>query len=148
MPFSRGRHEEGLPISYLFTDKESEAPYTELLWGELPVQVWGLIKRWVDDLDICRRLDICHRRLVAWCVWQFWDPMDCSPPGPSVHGDSQARILEWVAISFSRRSSQPRDWTCASYILYHWATRQVPSQKMRGPKIPGGSFLWAWYFMG
>ena len=33
------------------------------------------------------------------------DPMDCSPPGSSVHGILQARILEWVAISFSRRSS-------------------------------------------
>ena len=39
------------------------------------------------------------------------DPMDCSPPGFSVHGILQARILEWVAIPFSRRSSQPRDWT-------------------------------------
>ena len=46
-------------------------------------------------------------------VW-FRDPMDCSPPGPSVHGISQARILEWVAISFSRGSSWPRDWTWVS----------------------------------
>jgi len=37
--------------------------------------------------------------------------MDCSPPGSSVHGILQARILEWVAISFSRGSSQPRDQT-------------------------------------
>ena len=37
------------------------------------------------------------------------DPMDCSPPGSSVHGVSQARILEWVAISFSRGSSQHRE---------------------------------------
>ena len=37
------------------------------------------------------------------------DPMDCSPPGSSVHGISQARIQEWVAISFSRGSSQPKD---------------------------------------
>ena len=53
--------------------------------------------------------------------------MDCSPPGSSVHGISQARILEWVAISYSRGSSWPRDWTwvsCVSCIgrqvLYHW----------------------------
>ena len=39
------------------------------------------------------------------------DPMDCSPPGSSAHGIFLARILEWVAISFSRRSSRPRDWT-------------------------------------
>ena len=35
------------------------------------------------------------------------DPMDCSPPGSSVHGISEARILEWVAISFFRGSSKP-----------------------------------------
>ena len=39
------------------------------------------------------------------------DPMDCSPPGSSVHGILQARILEWAAISSSRGSSQPRDRT-------------------------------------
>ena len=44
------------------------------------------------------------------------DPMDFSPPGSSVHGIFQARILEWIAISFSRVSSQPRDWTWVSCI--------------------------------
>ena len=44
------------------------------------------------------------------------NPRDCSPPGSSVLGISQARILEWVAISFSRGSSRPRDWTPVSYI--------------------------------
>ena len=38
-------------------------------------------------------------------------PIDSSPPASSIHGIFQARILEWVAISFSRRSAQPRDWT-------------------------------------
>ena len=42
------------------------------------------------------------------------DPMGCSPPGSSVHGILQARIPEWVAVSFSRRSSQPRDRTWVS----------------------------------
>ena len=41
---------------------------------------------------------------------------DCSPPGPSVHGILQARILEWVAIPFSRGSSRPRDGTSISHI--------------------------------
>ena len=56
----------------------------------------------------------------------LWDSMDCSPPGSSDHGLFQARILEWVAISYSRGSSQPRDRTrvpCVSclgrWILYH-----------------------------
>ena len=44
-------------------------------------------------------------------VSDSWDPMDCRPPGFSVHGIFQARILEWVAISFSRGSSWPRDQT-------------------------------------
>ena len=52
-----------------------------------------------------------------------------SPPASSVHGISQGRILEWVAISFSRGSSWPRDWTHISFIgkqiLYHWATRET-----------------------
>ena len=54
------------------------------------------------------------------------DPMDCSPSGSSVHGIFQARILEWIAISFSRGSSWPRAQTCISWvscigrqILYH-----------------------------
>ena len=54
--------------------------------------------------------------------------MDCSPPGSSVYWTSQAKTLEWVAISSSRGSSWPRDWTCISCIgrrvLYHWATRE------------------------
>ena len=49
----------------------------------------------------------------------------------SVHGISQARILEWVVISFSRGSFQPRDWTRFScigrWILYNWATREAPT---------------------
>ena len=61
------------------------------------------------------------------------DPLDCSPPGSSVHRISQARILEWVVISFPRGSSQSRgsagDRTCVScvgrWILYHWATREA-----------------------
>ena len=47
------------------------------------------------------------------------DPMDCSPPGSSVHGILQARILEWVAISFFRESSQLRDQTCVWQVLYN-----------------------------
>ena len=44
------------------------------------------------------------------------NPVDCSPPGSSVHEILQARILEWVAISFSRGSFQPRDRTQVSRI--------------------------------
>ena len=46
--------------------------------------------------------------LVAQLCPTFCDPMDCSPPGSSAHGIFQAIILQWVAILFSRGSSQPR----------------------------------------
>ena len=49
-------------------------------------------------------------------LFDSYNPMDCSPPSPSVHGISQVRILVWVAISFSRGSSQPRDPACISCI--------------------------------
>ena len=59
------------------------------------------------------------------------DPMDCSPPGSSVHGILQARILKWVAISFSRGSSWPRDRTQVSHISGRcfnlWATWEALS---------------------
>ena len=48
-------------------------------------------------------------------VW-LCDPLDYNPPGSSVHGISQARMLEWVDISYSRGSSWPRDWTCVSWV--------------------------------
>ena len=56
--------------------------------------------------------------------------MDCDPPSSSVHGILQARILEWAAMSFSRRSSWPRDWTQVSHIggrlFTDWANREAP----------------------
>ena len=54
--------------------------------------------------------------LVAQSRPTLCNPMDCSPPGSSVHGILQARILEWIAIPFSRGSSGPRNWTGVSYV--------------------------------
>ena len=55
--------------------------------------------------------------------------MDCSLPGFSVHGIFQAMVLERIAISLSRGSSQPKDWTWVSHIVDRqftiWATREV-----------------------
>ena len=67
------------------------------------------------------------------------NPTDCSPPGSPVHGILQERILEWVATSFSRRSSPPRDWTRVSCISGRfftvWATREAH-----------GNHLWAQFW--
>ena len=54
--------------------------------------------------------------LVAQSCPTLCNPMDCSPLGFSVHGIFQARLLEWVAVSSSRGSSQSRDGTQVSYI--------------------------------
>ena len=65
------------------------------------------------------------------------DPMGCSLPGSSVHGTSQARILEWTAISFSRGSSQPRDQTWVSCIgrwILYWATKEALAKKQKNQK--------------
>ena len=62
----------------------------------------------------------------CWVMSDSCDPMSCSPPGSSVHRIFQARILEWIAISFSRGSSWPRDWTwvscTAGRLFTSWTT--------------------------
>ena len=67
---------------------------------------------------------------VAQSCTTLCDPLDCNLSGSSVHGIFQARVLEWVAISFSRGSSQPRDQTQVSHIAGRrftlWATRGSP----------------------
>ena len=61
-------------------------------------------------------LTIINHCLVVSEVQLFCNSVNYSLPDPSVHGISQARILEWVATSFSRGSSQPRDQTWVSWI--------------------------------
>ena len=56
-----------------------------------------------------------HAKLLQWCL-TLCSPINCCPPGSSVHGILQARILEWVAMPFSRVFSQPRDPTHISYV--------------------------------
>ena len=68
--------------------------------------------------------------LIAQSCPTLCNPMDCSTPGSSFHGVLQARILEWVAIPFSRGSSQSRDRTMVSCtaggFFTIWATREAP----------------------
>ena len=88
----------------------------------------GLIVTRSQKPSSCLCVCVC----VCVCVWitqsclTLCDPTNCSPPGFSVHGILQARILEWIAIPFSRGSSQPRDWTLVSCIagkfFTTWAT--------------------------
>ena len=72
------------------------------------------------------------RVLVTQSCLILCDPMDCSPPGSPVHGILQARIQEWVAISFSKGFSWPRDQTQVSCIAGRfftlWTTRKANNQ--------------------
>ena len=76
--------------------------------------------KWYNVLCVC----ICAQLCPTLC-----DSPDCSPPGSSVLGISQARILEWVAVSFSRGLSRPRDQTHVACIVGGfftvWATREA-----------------------
>ena len=67
----------------------------------------------------------------CWIVSDSCYPMDCSPPGSSVHGILQAKILEWVANSFSRGSPQASDQTRASWV----AGRSLPSEPLGKPLL-------------
>ena len=70
----------------------------------------------------------CSCCLVARSSLTLCNPMDCSLPGSSVHGILQARRLEWVAISFSRVFSQPRDWTRVSCVAGEFFTSEPPGK--------------------
>ena len=82
--------------------------------------------------------------LVAQLCSTLCNPMDCSLQGSSVHGLFQARVLEWVAISFSRGSSQARDRTQITHIAGRhftiWATREAPQYTPRAYKTR----FWTW----
>ena len=109
-----------------------------LSWISFPIKV--TTESWVGLLALHSRFSFViyfiyniNRVEVKVLVTQpcptLWDPIDRSPPDSSVHVILQARILEWVAISFSRLSSQPSDWTWVSHIAGRfftvWTTREA-----------------------
>ena len=103
----------------------------------LAATVYGVTKSqtWLTD-NMCAKLLSCV---------QLCNPMDCSPPGSSVRGILQ----EWVAITFSRGSSQPRDWTQVSIItggiFIVWATREAQTSPNSHLKAIL-EYLWYHYF--
>ena len=78
-----------------------------------------------QNIDIPKEVKVSSLRH----AWLFANTMDCSPPGSSVHGILQARVLGQIAIPCSRVSSQPRDWTWvsrfASRFFTTWVTREA-----------------------
>ena len=101
-------------------------------------QNWKHHTRWMkpDAKDHMLRDSIYmkqNRQIHVWVV-SLCDPMDCNPPGSSVHGILLTAILEWVAMPFCRGSSWHGDQTHVSWICrqipYHWATRETWAQRM------------------
>ena len=86
-----------------------------------------------------KRIRVCAKLLQSFMT--LFSPTDCNPPGFSVHGILQARILEWVAMLSLRRSSQARDQTRVSYVswigrwvIYHQHHLGSPKRICRCPK--------------
>ena len=95
--------------------------------------LWWLISAALGNecLPIWSAAVKCQLPVAQSCL-TLGNPVDCSPPGSSVHESSQARILEWVAIFFSRVSSRAREQSRVTYIsctgrciLYCWATGEA-----------------------
>ena len=112
------------PMSWLFS---LGGQNTETLASAsvLAMNIQGLISFRIELFDLLAALSEVAQSCPTLC-----NPMNCSLPGSSIHEIFQARILEWAAISFTRRSSWPRDWTQVSRIVRRrftvWATREDP----------------------
>ena len=93
-------------------------------------QIWTYVcSRCRGEISFLIYVDKKEIKIPVHLYPNLCDLMDCSPWGTSVHGILQTRTLKWVAIPFSRGSSQLRDWTQVSCIagefFTSWATREV-----------------------
>ena len=100
-------------------------------WYKMPLKQrvpWNYFFFLINEIQLCLLTKKVKVKSLSRCP-TLCNPMDCSPPGSSVHGILQARELEWAAISFSRGSSQPRDRTQVSHIADKcftiWVTREA-----------------------
>ena len=82
----------------------------------------------VSTLPPQHLLPPCVRAKLFQLCPTFCNPMDCNPPGSSVHGISQSRLPEWVAILFSRGSSRPRHRTWVTYTAGRFFTSEPPDK--------------------
>ena len=99
--------------------KEGEMYQTFLKWKQQ-------VEEWYIGYDgVCGGGGLVTQSCRTLC-----NPMDCSSTGSSVPGILQTRILEWVAIPFSRGSSQPKDWTYISCISRQFFTTEPPRKPM------------------
>ena len=123
--FSRQEHWIGLPFPSPMQESEnckwSRSVVSNSLWphGLQPTKLlrpWDFPGKSMEWVAIAFSIHISIVSSVPQLCPTLCNPMDCILPSSSVHGIFQARVLEWIAISFSRGSSQPRDQTLVSCI--------------------------------
>ena len=101
--FNTGNKGKGIFKPYVITKRKSTC------FGKWIMKIKIQLREPLTFCSVC----MLRAELLQSCL-TLCDSMDCSPPGSSVHGILQVRILEWVAVRSSRGSSPPRDWTCIS----------------------------------
>ena len=97
------------------------------LWWNLGGKCW-------KDKNKTKQCRLQYKFVVVYWIsriWLFCNPMDYSPPVSSVHGISQARILVWVGISFSKGYSWPRNRTCVFCIAGKFFTTEPPGKPLQ-----------------
>ena len=129
------------PLSMGFSKQKSWSGLSCLLWRIFPTQGSNsrllYFLQWQADSSPLAPLDGLVINLSEWVseVAQscptLCDPVDCSPPDSSIHGILQARVLEWVAISFSRGSFRPRDRTEFSHTASRRFNLWSPSYQLK-----------------
>ena len=89
----------------------------------------GFIYIYKHNLELHQTQEKQVKAVVTQSCLTLCDPMDCNPPGSSVHGILQARILDWVALSFSRGSSPPRDQPASPALQANPLPSEPPGKK-------------------
>ena len=110
---------------YIYIKNTGKYMWWSVLVGSTPLCLpWAHCR--MSEGELYSTVGLCVQAKLLQSCPTLCNPMDCGLPGSSVRGILQARILEWVAVSSSRGSSQPRDWTQVFYVfcigrrvLYH-----------------------------
>ena len=129
IPFSRGSSQprDWTQVSRISSGFLTSSATREALQSWLSGSILGTILWLVRTAEVEKWSEVTQSCLT------LCDPVDCSLPGSSVHEILHARILEWVAISFSRESSRSRDWTLVFLIegrrCIIWATREAKNSR-------------------
>ena len=134
------------------------SPCGPLPGGQSIVFIFPFLKLWIEEsayftLMLVRSSGpqkVSESEVKSLTCVRLCNPIDCSLPGSSIHGLFQAIVLEWIAISFSRGSSQPRARTRVSCIVDRlftiWATGEVPGERFGTTEVVAKSGLGVSYW--